>query len=175
MKKIVSLLLVFVLCLSLTACGSLFSSEKSDSGKKVNTEIKISDNFTHVDPEGMEYAARYAYTSGKNVPDLVDSFKEYYGLDIVEQFMIIYADENDKPLAQYEYYVMADEEQAKECCEILGEDMFAPQGSVAVGVSDAEFTQMMIDMNIQYGSLTENSCKAYAEFMKDGYMFMDVE
>lgn len=175
MKKFVSILLVLMLLLSMTACGSLFSTGNGNSGKNEGNSIKISDSFDHVDPEGMEYAARYAYTSGKNEPGLVESFKEYYNLDIVEQFMIIYADKDDKPLAQYEYYVMADEEQAKQCCVELGEDIFTAQGNVAVMVSDAEMTQMMIDMNMQYGSLTENSCKAYAEFMKEGYMFMDVE
>lgn len=180
MKKFVSMLLVLVLCLSVTACGSIFSSGdadsgNADSGKKESTDIQITDSFTHVDPEGMEYAARYAYTSGKNEPGLVEGFKQNYNLDIVEQLMIIYADKDDKPLAQYEYFVMANEEQAKECAEQLGADLSTTQGNVTIMVSDAATTQSMIDMNMQFGSLSENSCKAYAESMKDVYMFMDVE
>ena len=173
MKKFVSVCLALVLSLSLTACG-LFSTGKPESGKDKGGDIKITETYTHKDPEGMEYAKRYAYTSGKNVPELVEDFKEYYDVDFVEQFMIIYADKDNKPLAQYEYYVLTDEEQAKKCIDALGGE-FTQEGNVAVMVSDAEFTQMMIDMNIQYGSLTENTASAYAEFMKEGYMFMDVE
>lgn len=179
-EKMTLFLTALILSATLTGCGSLFSSgdapkqAETEAETEKNTDIQISDTYVHHDPEGLEYAKRYAYTSGKNVQDLVDSFKQDYDLDFTENYMIIYADAEDKPLAQYDYYVMADSENAEKCCGILGGD-FTTEGNVALSAADADTTQMMIDMNVQYGSLKEKTVSAYALFMKDVNGFMDVE
>lgn len=172
MKKIIALTAVLAIMLSLASC-SLFSTEKKDYEN--GGDIKLCDTFTHKDPEGVDFAARYAYCSAPGDPNLIDPFKEDYGIEVVQQFFIIYADANDKPLAQYEYYVCKDEENAKKLSELFDPTFYIPNGNVILGYSDAELTQQMIDANIQYASLTENSTKAYAEFTKEIYMFIDVE
>lgn len=178
MKKFTLFLAAVMLATTLTGCSSLFSSgeapKTAESEAGVTTDIPITDTYTHHDPEGVEYAKRYVYTTGKNVQELVDSYKQDYNLGFVENIMIIYADAEDKPLAQYDYFVLTDEEEAKKCCDALGGE-FTAEGNVAFAASDAETTQMMIDMNVQYGSLKEKTASAYALFMKDVNGFMDVE
>ena len=176
MKKLVAMVLAASMMVSLTGCGSLFSSGNASSEEKVKGgDIKLTDTYTHKDPEGMEYAVRYAYCSAKDDPEFNESFKEGYGLDLVQQYVIIYADKDDKPLMEYDYYIAADEENAKKCVEELDPNTFSAEGTVCVGAYDAASTQMMIDLDIQYGSLTKNSCAEYAAFMKECYMLMDVE
>ncbi len=167
MKKLLSVLIAAILMMSLTGC-SLFSSGASEDAP-TGGAIEITDTYTHIEPE-VEYAARYAYTSGKNCPDLVDGFKSEYGVDLIQDFLILYGDKDDRALCMYEYYVFATPEDAKTAQEFMGADYFAiieGNENILLAYSDQEFTQMVIDMNVQYASLTENTCSAYAYFMKD--------
>ncbi|MBQ0000789.1 MAG: hypothetical protein KBT01_04530 [Clostridiales bacterium] len=176
MKKLLAMILAASMMVSMTGCGSLFSSGNTSSEAKAKSgDIQITDTFTHKDPEGVEYAVRYAYCSAKDDPEFNDSFKQGYGLDLVQQYLIIYADKDDKPLMQYDYYIAADEENAKKCAEELDPNAFKVDGTVCYSVCGADETQMMIDLNIQYGSLTKNSASEYAAFMKEGYLLLDVE
>lgn len=172
MKKFVSMLLAAVMILSLAGCGSLFS--KGDSNKASDSDIKISDSYTHKDPEGVEYAKRYAFCSAPDDPFITENFKDEYGIELVQQFMIIYADKDDKAICQYDYYVAKDEENAKKTVDILGGD-FKVEGNVCVSYMDAEIIEQIMAMNIQYGSLSEATASAYAQSEKDFNAFMDVQ
>lgn len=174
MKKLVSMLLAATMVLALTGCGSLFSAGDS-TDKSKGGEVKLSETYTHKDPEGVEYATRYAFCTAPDDPYITEGFKEEYDLDMVQQFMFIYADENDKVICQYDYYVAKDEENAKKTAEMLGEDLFKAEGNVCVGYYDAEFVQMIMDMNIQYGGLSEATASAYAQSEKDYNAFIDVQ
>lgn len=175
MKKTALLLTALMLMTFLAGCGSIFSTGNSKAEDNKGKDIKITDTYIHKDPEGLDYAVRYAYCSALNDPELIDGYKENYGLDFVQEFMIIYADKDDKPLMQYDYYVLADEENAKKCAEELDPNSFKAEGVICLSISDAETTQLYIDMNIQYASLDKNCASAYAEFMKEGMMFLDVQ
>lgn len=166
MKKLLCVLMTVILVLSLTGC-SLFSNGASEDAP-TGGAIAITDTYTHVEPD-VEYAARYAYTSGKNCPDLVDGFKREYGVDLIQDFLILYGDKDDRALCMYEYYVFATPEDAETAIGYLGGDFVMIEGyeNIILAYSDQEFTQMVIDMNVQYASLTENTCSAYAYFMKD--------
>lgn len=173
MKKLVSMILIAVMVLSLAGCGSLFS--KGDSAEvKTGGDIKISDSYTHKDPEGVEYATRYAFCSAPDDTFITEGFKENYGVEMVQQFMIIYADKDDKVICQYDYYVAKDEENAQKTIDILGGD-FTAEGNVCISYMDAEIIEQIMAMNIQYGSLSEATASAYAQSEKDFNAFIDVQ
>lgn len=172
MKKLVSILLIAVMVLSFAGCGSLFSKGGTETEK--GTDIKLCDSFTHKDPEGVEYAKRYAFCSAPDDPFITESFKDDYGIELVQQFMIIYADKDDKVICQYDYYVAKDEENAKKTVELLGGD-FKVEGNVCTSYMDAEIVEQIMAMNIQYGSLSEATASAYAQSEKDFNMFIDVQ
>lgn len=184
MKKTVSMLLIVLMILSLAGCGSLFSTGSStgnatgnsagNSAEAKTSEIKISESFTHKDPEGVEYATRYDFCTAPDDPFITESFKEEYGVEMVQQFMIIYADKDDKVICQYDYYVAKDEENAKKAIDLLGGD-FKTEGAVCVCYSDAETVEQIMAMNIQYGSLSEATASAYAQSEKDFNAFLDVQ
>lgn len=172
MKKLVSMLLAAIMVLSLAGCGSLFS--KGDSNTAKDSDIKISDSYTHKDPEGVDYEKRYAFCSAPDDPFITETFKDEYGIELVQQFMVIYADKDDKAICQYDYYVAKDEENAKKTLEMLGGD-FKVEGNVCVSYMDAEIIEQIMAMNIQYGSLSEATASAYAQSEKDFNAFMDVQ
>lgn len=167
------MLLVTVMVFALAGCGSIFSSGGSKDAAK-GGDIKISDSFTHKDPEGVEYATRYAFCTAPNDPYITEGFKEDYGIEMVQQFMVIYADKDDKAICQYDYYVAKDEENAQKTLDILGGD-FSVEGNVCFSCMDAELIDQIMAMNIQYGSLSEATASAYAQSEKDFNAFMDVQ
>ena len=176
MKKLVSLFTALIFVFALTGC-SLFASEApaQTAPASESTDIAVTDTYTHHDPEGMEYAMRYAFTSGKNPPELVELFRGDYGVEFVEQIFILYADANDHALAQYEYYVFASEEDAQRFNEdALGGSMIV-EGNVASYVADEEETNMIISIDKQYGSLSDDTASGYAAFTKDVDVMMDLD
>lgn len=173
MKKMISMFLAAIMVLSLAGCSMFSNGSSADQSGK--GDIKISDSYTHKDPEGLEYATRYAFCTAPDDPYITEGFQEEYGIDMVKQYMILYADKDDKALCQFDYYVAKDAENAEKTMEVLGDDLFTVEGDVCVGYYDEEIVQMIIDMNMQYGSLSENTASAYAQSEKDFYMFIDVQ
>ncbi len=172
MKKALALLLSLALAVSLAGC-SLFSGGGKTGGSWTG-DIKVTDEYTHKDPEGLEFETRYAYWSGDEC-SLVEMFKTYYDVDITAEYIVIYASKDDKALAQYTYFVMATEEDAKKFMEVsvgTADDMQAV-GNVIVQVSDEEAMANTIDSFIAMSVLEDTSAAKYAANQKEMDMLID--
>lgn len=172
MKKALALLLSLALAVSLAGC-SLFASGGGTGGSWTG-DIKITDEYTHKDPEGLEFETRYAYWSGDECT-LVDMFKTYYGVDITAEYIVIYASKDDKVLSQYTYFVMATEDDAKKFMEVgegTAEDISAV-GNVILQVSNEEAVANTIDSFIGMNVLTDTSAAKYAANQKEMDMLID--
>ncbi len=173
MKKALALLLSLAMVFSLAGC-SLFTSGGGGAGGGASSEMKITDEFSHKDPEGLEFETRYAYYSGESC-SLVDMFQEIYDVTPTAEFIFIYADKDDVALAQYTYIVMESEEDAEKFAT-AGDGMsldIQVFGNVTLQVTDQEGMADTIDSFIAMSVLTDTSAKAYAEMEKEMDMLVD--
>lgn len=167
MKKMTALLLCLVMALSMTAC-TLFASGNGQTGGSSAGDLKITDEVTHKDPEGLEYATRYAYYSGETCA-LADMLKEQYGVTATDEYVIIYADKDDVALAEYNYFVFASDEDAQKYAEAGKEYGLNAEvmGNVTCNHLDQAGVANNIDSFIAWNVLTDSSAKAYAENYRD--------
>lgn len=182
MKKIMVLSLAVICTISFAACG-LFTSESSsgaagEAGTEttVSTGVKLSAEFTHEDPEGLEYETRYAYTSGES-QEVKDGYKQNYGVDIIAEYFFLYADKDDHALCEYTYYVFKTPEDAAKFAEVLGEfgNTVETKGSVAYVYDDESMTSDIIQMQMQMCGMADDKASTYAQFMKEGYAYIEVQ
>ncbi len=173
LKKVLAAILCLAMVLSMAGC-SLFTGGDGDGGKAA-PEVKITDEFTHKDPEGLEYETRYPYYSGDSC-SLVDMFQEYYDVTPTAEFIIIYADKDDVALAQFLYIVMESEEDAEKfktnAKKVAGVDAQV-FGDVTLQELDKEGVNNNIDSLIAWNVLTSTSAKEYAEEQKEMDMLVD--
>lgn len=167
MKKIVALLLCLGMVLSMTAC-SLFASGNGQTGGSTASEVKITDQVTHKDPEGLEFATRYAYYSGDTCA-LADMIKEQYDATATGEYVFIYADKDDTAVAEYSYFVFASEEDAQKYADAgkqfgLNTEVM---GNVTCNYLDQAGVATNIESFIAWNVLTDYSAKAYAENYRD--------
>lgn len=179
MKKVLALLMSAALVFSLTGC-SLFTSGGGEGGEGggggASGDVKITDEYTHKAPEGLEYETRYAYWSGDEC-SLVEMFKTYYDVNITAEYIVIYANKDDKAVAQYTYFVMASEEDAQKFMEVstgTADDMQAV-GNVIVQVMDEEAMTDTIDSFIAMNVLEDTSAAKYAAMQKEMDMLIDYD
>ena len=126
--------------------------------------IALSDTFVHEAPTDIDPAARYAlYTAGSEEDRA--AFREGFGAEMIDEFMIIYADADGGVLREYDYYVLASEEDAE---KVLASEEnlamaipFEGYGDVILRVADAS------DPN-QY--FTEISAASYVRELTEGGM-----
>lgn len=176
MKKTIALILSLTLLFTLSGCTLFSSGDAGDGGANSGT-IAITDEYNHEDPADLEYDQRIALTTGKNAPDFVDGFKQEYDVDFVEQFAVIYSDKDDKVVGEYDYYVFATPEDAQKFGKAFDTESRGGkiEGNVVAEFMDGETVNMIIDINIQYNSMSENTASAYVQFMKDLDAMMVVE
>ncbi len=178
MKKVLALLMSAALVFSLTGC-SLFTGGGGEGGGSAGGatgDVKITDEYTHTVPEGLEFETRYAYWSGDEC-SLVDMFKTYYDVTITAEYIVIYADKDDKAVAQYTYFVMASEEDAQKFMDVsvgTADDIQAV-GNVIVQVMDEEAMADTIDSFIAMNVLEDTSAAKYAAMQKEMDMLIDYD
>lgn len=169
MKKLIALLVSVVLVATVFAGCSIFSSG-NDEGTGASTEaITITDSVKHEDPTDLEFETRYALTSGKEAPAFVEGFKADYGVDFIEQIVVIYANADNKVVKEYDYFVFKTPEDADKFyqdgqSELRGGKI---EGNVVCESMDEEMVNQLIDMNVQYNSMSENSATAYVQMYKE--------
>lgn len=173
MKKIFALVLCMVMVFSMAGC-SLFTTGDGETGGSTSSELKITDDYTHKDPEGLEFAKRYSFYSGESC-SLTDMFQEYYQVTPTAEYIFIYADKDDVALAQYTYIVMESEEDAEKFVNAGGEMGFAAEavGNVTIQRMDQEDMANTIDSFIAMNVLTDTSAAAYAAMQKEMDMLLD--
>lgn len=173
MKKILALILAILCVSSLAGCG-LFSSESKETG---TGDVKLNDAYTYSDPADLTFATRYAFTSGES-QEVAEGYKMSYNVDCLCEYVFIYADKDDKAVAQYDYWVFKTEADAESFVSQLGEygfGVFERDGAVVWDCYDASGVSDLILMQQQYSGLSGNTGSAYAQFIKESYGYMDVK
>lgn len=173
MKKTIKMILATICVFTLAGCG-LFSSESKESS---TGDVKLSDTYTYKDPEGLEFATRYAYTSGES-QEIAEGYKASYDVDCLSEYVFIYADKDDKAVAQYDYWVLKTEEDAKKLVEqigMFGNGTLQQEGNVVWDNYDADGVSDLILMQKQYSGLSEDTGSGYAQFIKEAYGYMDAK
>lgn len=177
MKKTLALLLSLALVVSLAGCSLFTSGDEGGEGGTGGTstgDVKITDEYTHKDPEDLEYETRYAYWSGEKCA-LVDMFKTYYDVTITAEYIVIYADKDDKALAEYTYFVMASDEDAakfRDASVDMGTDVQIIE-NVVLQVMDEQTLADTIDSFIAMSVLEDTSAAKYAATQKEMDMLID--
>lgn len=163
MKRAAALLMCMVMVFALTGCN-LFASGGSAEPGSTSPELKITDTVTHKDPENVKFAKRYAYYSGESFV-LADAFKETYDAEVTTEFLIIYADENDRAVAQYTYMVFANSEDANKYAEGVKEYGMNPTvtENVSCDFLDAAGITTNTDTFIAMNVLTDYSAESYVK------------
>ncbi len=163
MKRILALLMCLAVVFSLTGCDLFAGGDSTEPGGPL-PELKITDTVTHKDPTDVEYAKRYAYYSGDSFV-LADGFKKQYNVEVVSEFLIVYADKDDRAVAQYTYLVFANSEDANKYAEGVKEYGMTPTvtENVSCDFMDAEGIKTNIDTFIAMNVLTDHSGDAYVK------------
>ncbi len=166
MKKVLAAVLCLAMVFSMAGC-SLFTSSDDSSGSTAS-ELKINDEYTHKDPEDLEYETRYAYYSGDSCV-LVDMFQEYYDVTPTAEYIIIYANKDDVAVAQYTYILMETEEDAEKFSQVVDNQGVPVQvfGTVTLQQMNEQELADTIDSFIAMNVLTDTSAKTYAEMQRD--------
>lgn len=175
MKRRMVTVLVVAMLLSMTAC-SLFSdggSGSNESGNAANdsqSEIKLSDSFTHKDPTDIEFEKRYVLYSAQNA-QLLGYYKEDYDVEVVEQFFILYGDKDDVAVRSYDYYVCATEEDALKLQESINEfgGNATVEGDVAICVTDKDALQDTLETYVGLNVLEGTTASEFAQANKEQF------
>ncbi len=172
MKKIKAL--AIILSMALLAGCSLFAqpSETSGDGEKKEgvLEIKLSDDVTIADPEGLEYDERYVLHADSSNP--LVQFYASMGSTINEQYIVIYGKE-EKILGEYTYCVFADEASAQAMVGMV--PTMEIKGLIGVLVQDTNVLEGSIAQLIAAQMMTGETAADYANYYKDTYTFAEME
>lgn len=174
MKKVLALLLSLAMVIALGGCSLFTSGDESGSSAAGGSELKVTDDYTHKDPEGLEYATRYVFYSGEECA-LVEMLNTYYDVTPTLEFIVIYADKDDVALAQYTYIVMESEEDAQKFAKAAAEmgSKVEVSGSVTIQEMNQEEMANTIDTFIAMNVLTDTSAAKYAAMQKEMDMLID--
>lgn len=154
--------------MSLAGC-SLFSTDSGDGDKETGSApVKMTDNYTFEDPADLEYAKRYVIYCDEN-STAVDPAKDY---GVTAMYTILYADENDQPLGDYEFMVCDTEENAQAVIKLYegyGTTLTPAEGDPTVLCSyrDGETFAANLVMFESYGMTTSATVSAYVEYYAD--------
>lgn len=174
MKKIMVTVLVVAMLLSMTACSLFGDGEGGSNGGNAasdgQSEIKLSDSFTHKDPTDIEFDKRYVLYSAQNA-ELLGYYKEDYDAEVVEQFFILYGDKDDAAVRSYDYYVCATEEDALKLQESINEfgGNATVEGDVVICVTDKDELKDMLETYVGLNVLEGTTASEFAQANKEQF------
>lgn len=160
-------------CLSVALAGCSSSEKENGAGtsgeeEKAGGEINITEEFTYTDPEDIEYDTRYVYRGGPECGMLL-SYSEA-GIGINEVYVILYANGEDA-VAEYQYYVFADEasEQAMaEALQVQGATL-QTEGLVGWFSQEADVLEANIATAASFNLISDETASAYTEIYTQTY------
>lgn len=176
MKKLFCAILSMAMLLTLLAGCDLFTTptttaapqgdpNPSSTAGVVDTSIKMTDKFSFVDPEGVEFDKRYVIYCDETSP-MVSSAADYG----MKASYVIYFAKEDAPVCSFDYYVCDTAENAQKLI-----DLYASQGStltvceadptVVYTSSDGDTLEGVLLMYQSYGMIEEATVSAYIQFM----------
>ena len=175
MKKIrlaAVVLCLSVLAASLAGCG-LFADNKGNAaaeGSAENSvfEIKLSDEVTIKDPEGLDFDVRYVlYADAGNATIQIYASM---GVALNEEYVVIYG-KGDKVVGEYQYFVFADEASQSTMQSMV--PTMENYGLVSVNVQSDDAIDGVIASMIAAQMMTDETPASYADMYKNVYMYAD--
>lgn len=164
-KKMTLLLLVAATLVMTTGC-SLFAK---DGGKdKAANGVKITDDFTHEDPD-IDFDQRKVleFTADN---DYVQAMNEQLGVDATRDVTIFYGKEGT-PVVYYEYVVLSDEEQAATYEQFAKDNGMevTVNGNVVCHEKSGDALEAEMAMYMSYNMLAEETVDAYVDFYVNSF------
>lgn len=161
-KKLTVLLLAGCMVMMMAGC-SMFASGGSGDERKGLEGVRISEDFTHEDPADLDFDQRKVL----EIPGDSEYFmliEEQMGLKATSSFVIMYGKE-DKPIAYYEYMVLADEKQAEEYSQLLKDAGMENEidGTLVSFIKQGDQVDADVAQFLAWGSITEGTLEQYAE------------
>lgn len=151
----------------LTGC-SLFTSGETEK-KESNDPIVISEDITHEDPTDIEFTTRYAFHATSDNQNLIDIYREQFGIGLVDEANILYGDKDDVAVRLYSYFAFETEEDAAKYCDELKQYDYPAEikGKTVYYVVEKDELKDQIDGWIAMSVMEESTASAYATFLKE--------
>lgn len=153
-----------------TTASEAVTTDSGDNTGSGDSKVKLSDTFTHEDPADIEFEKRYILYSAQS-PEILGLYKDSYGVELLEEFFILYGDKDDVPVRSYNYYICATEEDAANLMNQMKEygGNATVEGSVVISIADKDELKETIDYFIALGVMDEGTASAYAQANKEQF------
>ncbi len=171
MKKLLCAILTIAMTAALLSGCDLFTSGQKDEENPGSTsDIKMTDNYTFEDPADLEYAKRHVIYCDQNSQGIASLVP----MGVKAMYVILYADENDAPVYEYDYMIVESEESAKTLTDYYasqGRTITATEGDPCVLyiTADADVVEGSFVALQAAGVLAETNVSTYVEFYS-GYV-----
>lgn len=168
-KKLLCAVLAAGLMASVLSGCSLFSTGEAGGDKEGSSgAIEMTDNYTFEDPADLEYAKRYVLYCDEN-SQAVATAKDY---GVTAMYSILYADENDQPLGDYEFMVCDTEENAQAVMELyanFGTPLTVDENdpTVLFSTMDGDTFTATLAMLQSQGVISEATVSAYVAYFAE--------
>lgn len=151
--------------MSLAGCSLFSTGEAGGDAETGSAPVKMTDNFTFEDPADLEYAKRYVIYCDENSQSVATA-KDY---GVTAMYSILYADENDQPLGDYEYMVCDTEEHAQAVMELyenFGSPLTACEAdpTVLYSSSDGDTFTATLAMFQSQGVISAATVSAFVDY-----------
>lgn len=153
-----------------TTASEAVTTDSGDNTGSGDSKVKLSDTFTHEDPADIEFEKRYILYSAQS-PEILGLYKDSYGVELLEEFFILYGDKDDVPVRSYNYYICATEDDAANLMNQMKEygGNANVEGSVVISIADKDELKETIDYFIALGVMDEGTASAYAQANKEQF------
>lgn len=153
-----------------TTASEAVTTDSGDNTGSDDSKVKLSDTFTHEDPADIEFEERYILYSAQS-PEILGLYKDSYGVELLEEFFILYGDKDDVPVRSYNYYICATEDDAANLMNQMKEygGNANVEGSVVISIADKDELKETIDYFIALGVMDEGTASAYAQANKEQF------
>lgn len=166
MKKLLCVVLSLAMSATLLSGCSLFATNTGDAGSEGSSgAIEMTEKYTFEDPADLEYAKRYVIYCDENSTAVAPA-KDY---GVTAMYSILYADENDQPLGDYEFMVCDTEENAEAVIDLytsFGSALNTAEADPTVLYSSSDgdtFTATLAIFQSQ-GVISAATVSAYVEY-----------
>lgn len=167
-KKLLGIVLTAGLMVSALSGCSLFTTDTAEASSETadpSLAISMTEHYTFENPEDLEFATRYVIYYDEN--SAMISSGSQYGLTAA--YTIAYADSEDAPVGQYDFFICDTAEHAQEVI-----DLYAAQGTtvtqteedptVLYSVTDGDTLEGTLTMYQSMGVLKDTSVSAYVQY-----------
>lgn len=167
-KKITVLVVTVCMMAALTGC-SMFAGDKEEKNDDKSGGVKISDSFTHEDPEGLEFDKRVVVTVPSDSLYLQD-IKDQIGAEVSAMKTVVYA-KDDTPVACYEYTTLASEDDVKTFTAYMDEMgmEYEVDGTMTTRVKNSDSLEAEIAAYVSMNMMPDETLDSYLNIFVESF------